>query len=61
MTWTAGRVRAILKKRGIKEVPPDHPIYSGGASIMFVSNSNENKSSKDKPEKAVLDCPKNSD
>ena len=50
---TVEAMRRVNKKFGIKEVPPDHPVYSGGPSIMFVSNSNENKSSKDKSENQV--------
>jgi len=27
----------MAAKRGIKPAPPDHPIYSEGSSIMFIS------------------------
>lgn len=30
-------VEAVAARYGIKPAPPDHPIYSEGSSIMFIS------------------------
>ena len=37
MPMTTDEMRKILEEYGIEDVPPDHPIYSEAASVIFVS------------------------
>ena len=38
-TGSLKSLEAVLEAKGFKEAPRDHPIYSEGPSIVFLSNT----------------------
>ena len=39
-------IQEILEARGLRKLPPDHPIYSGSPTIRFINRPRAAKSAK---------------
>ena len=56
MAFTAADLKRVSEKLGIPMLPDDHPYYSEGAQITFVSRKNKVSAKPGSGQQKEVDC-----
>ena len=56
MAFTAADLKRVSEKLGIPMLPDDHPYYSEGAQITFVSRENKVSTKPGSGQQKEVDC-----